>query len=181
MFADDIINSRALRDIELGAFLAPVPSRISVQRVCVEGLQGSLTTGANQMSYIVDIKEVEQLAAKMRERYESEGREQTGWEGMSARLQAKILPALIVAVAEEFNRGMGPEDVTNAVAAVMCDMIVNTRGLVGATESAEAFVDHASSMLGHVTYYLNQFMTGNMRKIENGGVVHMHEVGGNHQ
>lgn len=129
------------------------------------------------MSYMVDIKQVEQLSAEMRAKYEREGMEQAGWEGMCARLQGKIIPTLIVAMAEEVNRGASPEDVTNAVAAVMSDMVVNTRGLVGASVGMRELSEHAVSMIQQMADYLNQFISGNMRNVSTGGVVTMRPVG----
>ena len=129
------------------------------------------------MSYMVDIKQVEQLSAEMRAKYEREGTEKAGWEGMCARLQGKILPTLIVAMAEEVNRGASPEDVTNAVAAVMSDMVVNTRGLVGASDGMRELSEHAVSMIQQMADYLNQFISGNMRNVSTGGVVTMRPVG----
>jgi hypothetical protein len=129
------------------------------------------------MGYMVDIKQVEQLSADMRAKYEREGAEQPGWEGMCARLQGKILPTLIVAMAEEVNRGASPEDVTNAVAAVMSDMVVNTRGLVGASDGMRELSEHAVSMIQQMADYLKQFISGNMRKVSTGGVVTMRPVG----
>lgn len=144
MFADDIINSRALRE-ELGI------------GVCIEGLQGSMKQEQKMSDKkFINIDDVKISAEVMRARLaEDAGKE--GLDGVCARLQYNIAPVFIVLAAEEINRGTDIDDILGAACCAMADIVINTCGLTGATPGDNPqFNYHAELMIANLAENLRR-------------------------
>ncbi len=106
----------------------------------------------------IDIDDFKRSAEVMRARLaEDAGKE--GWDGVCARLQSSIAPALIVLAAEEINRGTDIDDILGASCCAMADIIINTCGLVGAAPgNNQQFKDHADLMVATLAENLRRFV-----------------------